>query len=241
MFLSKDADLTVYLLGASGEPIYLAERQQDVLGRTTTGVICTTTMAALISTPTRRPTARIRSVAFARDAVGQEIQRTASLTIEQGGKPYAQIIPQPTGATVIFETRRWEDRFLTARDHPGDLITTPDDPAALNMNDLTLTVGDLLVFKLSVENYGDVPICTTGPAPGTVYEWDQRASTLGTARRSRGVARGDRLYDGDERLSLALGARRRRDARERYRSGYGKHLSAICPPGGARSCGARCA
>jgi hypothetical protein len=46
------------------------------------------------------------------------------------------------------------------------------------MNDLTLTVGDLLVFKLTIENYSDVPIRTTGPAPGTVYEWDQRASTL---------------------------------------------------------------
>ena len=43
------------------------------------------------------PDGTYQVVAFAQDAVGQEVQRTASLTIEQGGKPYAQIVPQTTG------------------------------------------------------------------------------------------------------------------------------------------------
>ncbi|MCC6805238.1 MAG: hypothetical protein IT319_20330 [Anaerolineae bacterium] len=178
VFLNKDANLTAYLIDATGQPIYLAEYQQDVLpnqyGR---HLFDYDGGVDLNADPP--PDGTYQVVAFARDAVGQEVQRIAELTIEQGGKPYAQIIPQPTGATVVFETRAWEDRFLTARDEPGDLIDSPDDPAALNMNDLSLTVGDLLVFKLTVENYGDVPIRTSGPEPGTVYEWDQRASTLG--------------------------------------------------------------
>lgn len=178
VFLSKDADLTAYLLDPTGQPIYLAERQETVLpdnyGR---HLYDYDGGVDLNADPPQDGTYQV--VAFARDAVGQEIQRTATLTIEQGGKPYAQIIPQPTGATVVFETRPWEDRFLTTREQSGDLIDPPGDPASLTMDDLTLTVGDLLVFKLSVENYGDVPIRTSGPPPGTVYEWDQRASTLG--------------------------------------------------------------
>jgi hypothetical protein len=36
----------------------------------------------------------------------------------------------------------------------------------------------MLVFRLTVENYGDVPIRTSGPPPGTVYNQDQRAATF---------------------------------------------------------------
>ena len=125
------------------------------------------------------PDGAYQAVAVAQDAVGQIVERSAALTIADGGKPYAQIIPQTTGATVVFAARAWEDRFTTTREHSGALITPPDDPMSLSMNTITMTVGDLLVFKLSVENYGKVAIRTTGPVPGTVYQWDQRASTLG--------------------------------------------------------------
>jgi len=40
-------------------------------------------------------------------------------------------------------------------------------------------MGDTMWFTLTVENYGDAPIRTTGPPPGTVYQQDERASTLG--------------------------------------------------------------
>jgi hypothetical protein len=43
----------------------------------------------------------------------------------------------------------------------------------------SLVVGEMLTFTLTVENYGDTPIRTTGPPPGTIYEQNQRASTLG--------------------------------------------------------------
>lgn len=178
VFLDKDADLTAYLVDSTGQPIYLAEYQQDVVPNRY-GRHLYDYDGGVDFNADPPPDGTYQVVAFARDAVGQEVRRTAELTIEQGGKPHAQIIPQATGATVIFETQAWDDRFLTGRDQPGDLIASPDDPAALNLNDLSLTVGDLLVFKLTVENYGDVPIRTSGPPPGTVYEWDQRASTLG--------------------------------------------------------------
>ena len=40
-------------------------------------------------------------------------------------------------------------------------------------------VGDILWFELTVDNYGEAPLRTTGPESGTVYEQNQRASTLG--------------------------------------------------------------
>lgn len=43
----------------------------------------------------------------------------------------------------------------------------------------TLHLGDTLTFELTVENYGDAPIRTTGPASGTIYKQSERASTLG--------------------------------------------------------------
>ena len=43
----------------------------------------------------------------------------------------------------------------------------------------TIIVGDVLTFELTVENYGDAPIRTTGPAPGYVYEQDDLYSTSG--------------------------------------------------------------
>jgi hypothetical protein len=48
------------------------------------------------------------------------------------------------------------------------------------MTAVTMQLGDMLVFKLTVENYGAVPIRTTGPRPGTVYQQDQRRAALGT-------------------------------------------------------------
>lgn len=178
VFLTKDADLQAYLLGADGERFYMAEYETDNLsGKAGRHLFDYDGGVDLHVDPP--PDGTYEAVAFARDAVGQEVQRTAAMTIEQGGKPYAQIIPQVTGVAVVFEARPWEERFLTTRDHLGALVTPPEDPAALTMNAVTLPVGDMLVFKLTVENYGKVPIRTTGPVPGTVYQWDQRASTLG--------------------------------------------------------------
>ena len=43
----------------------------------------------------------------------------------------------------------------------------------------TVLLGDVLYFKLTVENYGDAPIRTTGPAPGYVYDQSDLYSSTG--------------------------------------------------------------
>ena len=178
VFLSKPADLKAMLVGPQGEQYPLSERQEEIRpGEAGRHLFDYDGGVDMNADPP--PDGSYTVVATAQDAVGQVVERTSEITIEQGGKPFAQIIAQPTGATVVFEARAWEDRFFTTAEHAGDLVTPPDDPALLSMNTITLPVGDLLVFKLTVENYGDVPIRTTGPVPGTVYQWDQRASTLG--------------------------------------------------------------
>src|SRR5664279_4360723 len=178
VFLTKDADLKAYLLGQDGTEYDLAERQ-DVVPPGKAGIHPFDYDGGVDDNVDPPPDGTYQVVAVAQDAVGQIVQRTASLTIQDGGKPYAQIIPQNTGVTVVFEHRAWEDRFLTTREQAGALIAAPDDPTSLSMSTISMKVGDLLVFKLSVENYGKVAIRTTGPVPGTVYQWDQRASTLG--------------------------------------------------------------
>ncbi len=118
-------------------------------------------------------------VARAQDAIGQVVERRSALTIALGGKPYGQIVPQPNGATVVFASQAWEERFTNTPDTSGALIGVPGDPQALSLNTITMPVGDLLVFKLTIENVGRVPLRTTGPAPGFVYAWNQRAATFG--------------------------------------------------------------
>jgi hypothetical protein len=43
----------------------------------------------------------------------------------------------------------------------------------------TVIVGEVLYFELTVENYGDSPIRTTGPYPGFVYEQDDLFTSTG--------------------------------------------------------------
>lgn len=118
-------------------------------------------------------------VARAQDAIGQVVERRSSLEIALGGKPYGQIVPQPNGATVVFASQSWDDRYSNTSELAGDAVAVPNDPQALSLNTITMPVGDLLVFRLTVENVGRVPLRTTGPEPGFVYEWEQRAATFG--------------------------------------------------------------
>ncbi len=48
----------------------------------------------------------------------------------------------------------------------------------------TVLLGDVLSFELTVENYGDAPIRTTGPAPGYVYEQDELYPATGFFQES---------------------------------------------------------
>jgi hypothetical protein len=178
VYLTKAADLTVYLQGEDGDIIYLAERREgrepgepgrhgfDYDGGVDLGA----------DPP---PNGRYVVVAVAQDAVGQRVQRTASLTIHSGGDPQAEIAPQPVGVDVVFAHQPYDQRYFFDVQQRGDLISPPDGPLDLSLTGLVIPLGDLLVFKLTVENYSEVPIRTTGPVPGTVYQQDQRAASLG--------------------------------------------------------------
>lgn len=119
-------------------------------------------------------------VALAQDSVGQRIRQETELTIDTGGKPYAEISPQAVGVDVVFDVQPYEEDMLSTREEMGEPVAIPDDPEAfVYSQQITVPIGDMLVFMLTVENYGDVPIRTTGPAPGTVYQQGQLAATLG--------------------------------------------------------------
>ena len=87
----------------------------------------------------------------ARDAVGQWTQAAGTLTIENGGVPRAYVL----NAEV-----EWAGLSGT-----GSQVSIP--------------LGGTLTFTLTVENDSVVPIRTSGPPPGTIYQSDQNSATLG--------------------------------------------------------------
>jgi hypothetical protein len=88
----------------------------------------------------------------ARDKVGQWTKATGELVIENGGVPRAYIL----NAEV-----EWSGTI----EGGGPETSIP--------------LGETLYFTLTVENDGTVPIRTSGPPPGTVYDSDQNYATLG--------------------------------------------------------------
>jgi hypothetical protein len=175
VYLKKASQLTAYLEGADGLQIYLSERTEgrepgepgrhdfDYDGGVDLGA----------DPP---PDGTYTVVAQAEDAEGQQIRRTGRLTIEAGGDPQAEIAPQPVGVDVVFDRAVYDARYFGS---DAQSITAPDDPQDLSFTAVNIPLGDLLVFKLTIDNYGDVPIRTSGPPPGTVYEQDQVAASLG--------------------------------------------------------------
>ncbi|MBZ0300695.1 MAG: hypothetical protein K8J31_13180 [Anaerolineae bacterium] len=177
IYLEKDADLQVYLLGEDSTKIYVAEREESrdpgEAGRHRYDYEGGVDLDA--DPP---PDGDYTVVAQAQDAEGQVIQRTGRLTIRDGGKPLAEIVPQNVGVDVVFAVQPYDERYFTAADAPGDLIAPPDDVQDDAANTIQMPLGDMLVFKLTVENYGKAPIRTSGPPPGTVYQQAQRAATF---------------------------------------------------------------
>lgn len=177
VYLEKAADLQVYLVGEDGQKIYVAPREEGRKpGEAGRHLFDYEGGVDLGADPP--PDGVYTVIARAQDAEGQVVQRTAQLTIKNGGQPLAEIVPQTVGADVIFAVEPYNERYYTTADSPGALVAPPNDVQDATMAALTIPLGDMLVFKLTVENYGDVPLRTTGPPPGTVYQETQRAATL---------------------------------------------------------------
>jgi hypothetical protein len=181
-YLTKQADLTVYLDTPDG-PIYIPELQ-DCRKPGEVGRHCFDYDGGINLGVEPPPDGTYPVIAVAQDLEGQRIEQKASLTIQDGGNPQAEIAPQPDGLDVIFTTRPYEDRYFTSANTAGAAIVAPDHADDLGFNQITMPLGDLLVFKLAVENYGDVPIRTSGPWPGTVYQEDQIWGAMGVYEQS---------------------------------------------------------
>jgi hypothetical protein len=177
VFLEKGANLQVYLVGEDGEKIYVAPRQEGRKpGEAGRHLFDYEGGVDLDADPP--PDGMYTVVAQAQDDEGQIVQQTGQLTIQNGGKPLAEIVPQSVGVDVVFAVQPYNERFFTSVEQQGDRVAMPDNVQDNRLTALQVPLGDMLVFKLTVENYGKVPIRTSGPPPGTVYQQGQRASTL---------------------------------------------------------------
>ncbi len=183
VYLTKDAELTIYLENEAGERYYVAERQERrKIGEAGRHLFDYEGGVDLGSDPP--PDGTYTVFAETQDDEGQRIQRTATLTIKDGGKPLAEITPQTVGVDVVFAAAPYEERYFSTVEKLGDPIAPPDDPQVLNLATVTLPIGDVLLFKLTIENYSEVPLRTSGPPPGTVYQQDQIAASLGEYEQS---------------------------------------------------------
>lgn len=183
VYLNKAADLSVYLIGPDGAQIYIPElaegRKPGEAGRHLFDYDGGIDLG--VEPP---PDGTYTVVALAQDPEGQQVRQTDTLTLQSGGDPQAEIAPQPNGVDVVFTVRPYDERYFTDSSRTGDLIESPDLPEDLEFSTVTLPLGDLLVFKLTVENYGSVPIRTSGPWPGTVYQQDQVWGAMGVYEES---------------------------------------------------------
>ena len=98
--------------------------------------------------------------AEARDQAGYHVVVSSTLTIVQGGKPRAVVV--------------------NGEIHWGDAVR------GLEGTEVYLPLGSTLVFTTYVENYGRVPIRTSGPPSGTHYRSDQNYNTLAVQRDEAG-------------------------------------------------------
>jgi hypothetical protein len=91
-------------------------------------------------------------VAEARDLAGHHVVVSSTLTIVQGGKPRAEVV--------------------NGEIHWNDVMRS------LEGTEMYIPLGATVVFTTYIENYGRVPIRTSGPPSGTHYRSDQNYNTL---------------------------------------------------------------
>lgn len=178
VYLQEPADLRVFLIGESGVEIPISARKEGRLaGEAGRHIFDYEGGIDLGAEPPADGTYRV--VAIAQDAEGQRTRRESQLSIRNGGKPLAEIVAQAVGVDVVFSTMPYDERYFSDEQQLGERIPMPADSSDLSLSTITMPIGDMLVFKLTIENYNEVPIRTTFPPPGTVYQQDQVAASLG--------------------------------------------------------------
>lgn len=176
--LEKDAEVTGYLIGPDGARVYLTPRElENRAGKAGWQEFDYEGGVDIGADPP--PDGTYAVVIEAQDVVGQRVSVRGELSIQLGGKPRAGVLGQGSGADVVFATAPYDDSYFSSKDGLGALIAMPDNPADNRLGRVVVQVGDLLIFKLIVENYGSSPIRTNGPPPGTVYDQQQVPAALG--------------------------------------------------------------
>ncbi len=153
-YLTKKADVQVYLIAPDGETRYpIDEKERDVEpGEPGFHTYDYEGGVDLGAEPPPDGTYIIRAEAV--DTVGNRTVVTDTLTISEGGVPRADIV---SGDVEFFNPET---------------------------GDRTVPLGHTLAFTLTVENFGDVPIRTIGPTSGTHYTSDENFNTLGFPQSS---------------------------------------------------------
>jgi hypothetical protein len=146
-YLTKEADVSVYLLGPDEQKYPVAEKERDVEpGEPGFHTYDYEGGVDLGADPPPDGDYIVRAEAV--DRVGNRTEVTGTLTIQDGGKPRADIVK----AKVDFYNPETGDKVIP--------------------------LGSTLAFTLTVENTGLVPIRTTGPDAGTHYRSDQNFNSL---------------------------------------------------------------
>lgn len=153
-YLTKEADVTVYLIAPDGQTRYpIAEVERDIEpGNPGFHTYDYEGGVDLGAEPP--PDGEYIVYAEAVDKVGNRTVVTSTLTIEEGGVPRADIV----SANVDFYNPETGDQVVP--------------------------IGGTLAFTLTVENFGSVPIRTTGPASGEHYVSHENFNTKGVNESS---------------------------------------------------------
>ena len=177
-YLTKQAEVNGYLIGPDGARVYIEPLESEIF----TGEVGWQPfdyeggVDLGVDPP---PDGTYEIVIEAQDAVGQRVSVRGELSIKLGGRPRAGIVPQGSGADVVFATAPYDEDYFSDKIGLGELIAMPDNPDDNRLGQVVVPLGDMLIFKLIVENDGSSPIRTDGPPPGTVYNQTQLPAALG--------------------------------------------------------------
>ena len=146
-YLTKEADVQVYLIAPDGETRYpIAEVERDI--KPGEPGFHTYDYEGGVDLGAEPPPDGVYTVfAEAVDRVGNRTIVTDTLTVEEGGVPRADIV----SAHVDFYNPKTGTNVIP--------------------------LGQTLAFTLTVENFGRVPIRTNGPTSGTHYRSDENFNT----------------------------------------------------------------
>jgi hypothetical protein len=152
-FLPKPASVRVYLLNEEGKKYFIPEKVSQRIEPGEVGLHEYDYEGGVDLGAVPPPDGTYTVTAIAEDILGQRVEEQSILTIQDGGVPRADII----NAVVEYGT---------------------EDGLRGSFTSLTIPLSGTLYFTATVENYGDTPVRTTGPEPGTTYTTRQNFSTL---------------------------------------------------------------